>query len=109
MKDPLRYFIDEGFGCIFAYRVGEDDYAGEILFSKLNKGFIPTFSTFEGQRVMRFENIENDRYYIIDRDFFETYGNISDTKEEAIKRVVEYDAEWMEVIKFVAETKDLLA
>ena len=109
MKDPLRYFLDEGFGQIFVYRTSDGDYAGEIFFSKLNKGFIPTFSTFEGQRVMGFENIENDRCYIIDREFFEKYGNISDTKEEAVKRVVEYDAEWMEVIKFVAETKDLLA
>ena len=107
MKDPLRYFLDEGFGQIFVYRTADGEYSGEIVYSKLNKGFIPTFSTFQGQRVMRFENIENDRYYILDREFSEKYGNISDTKEEAVKRVMQYAAECDEVAKFVAESNHL--
>ena len=107
MKDPLRYFIDEGFGCIFAYRVGENDYAGEIIFNKLNTDFIPSFSTFEGKKIVYFGDINPEKYYVVDHEFFEKYAVIFDNRDDAVDGVMKYAAECDEVIKFVAESKHL--
>jgi hypothetical protein len=107
MKDPLRYFIDEGFGCIFAYRVGEDDYAGEIISNKLNKNFTPSISNFDGKKIICFLDINPNKYYVVDREFFEKYAVIFDSRDDAVDGVMKYYTECDEVVKFMAESNHL--
>ena len=107
MKDPLRYFIDEGFGCIFAYRVGENDYAGEIIFNRLNTNFAPSYLSYDNKRIVYFGRKNPDKKYVVDREFFEEYAVIFDDKDDAVDAVMKYVEECDEVAKFVAESKHL--
>lgn len=107
MKDPLRYFIDEGFGCVFAYRVGEDDYAGEIIFNKLNTDFAPSYLNYDGKKIVYFGSKNRDKKYVVDREFFEKYAVIFDNRDDAVDAVMKYAAECDELVKFVAESNHL--
>jgi hypothetical protein len=94
MKDPLRYFIDEGFGHIFYWRADDGRYNGTIRWATGFK-YVPVHHIVDGQSVIDLANV---RYPVCDKFFLE-YGSLTPSSAKAQELVEEYNRQWIDIRK----------
>lgn len=70
MKDPLRYFLDEGFGSIYAYRNDAGKMEGRMRWVKGYKDFSPTFKVIDNTSIISVCGKD----YVTDDEFFIKYA-----------------------------------
>ena len=87
MKDPLKYFIQEGFGHIYAVKNSEDGYDITMRWAMRYKDYIPQIV---GQTIV----LQNMAYNTTHLDFVKNYATIVDSEEEAKRLIAEKSAEW---------------
>jgi hypothetical protein len=90
MKDPFAYFLQEGFGHMYAFPVGNGLYEARLRWATQYKDFIPSVSFVDGVSTITINNV----MYIANDAFFHRYATIVDTQEEAERRIAEKNAEW---------------
>ena len=102
MKDPLRYFLDEGFGVMYSF-TNESGILEARISWQTNTEFVPVFKTEGTITTITI----GGRSYITTDDFMENYTISVDDRnhaEELIKERLEVFADvkkYMEEIHFV--------
>jgi hypothetical protein len=90
MKDPLSYFLQEGFGNIYAFPAANGIMQAHFRWATHYKDFVPTLTSRNGNYYFTIKGVT----YKIDDAFFLKYTVFVDSEEEAIKLIAEKNAEW---------------
>jgi hypothetical protein len=91
MKDPLRYFIDEGFGNIYSFRNEDGRIEARICWSVDYKEYTPSFSINENKTTTL---TIAGASYITDDEFMMKYAVEVENANEAEHLIREKNAEW---------------
>ena len=92
MKDPLKYFIQEGFGHIYAVKNSEDGHDITMRWAMRYKDYIPQIV---GQSIV----LQDIAYNTTHPDFVKNYATVVDSAEEANRLIAEKTAEWENICK----------
>lgn len=96
MKDPLKYFLQEGFGHIFAAPIPDGGYHIDARWAMAYKDFIPKLVvTTNGNKAFLLQNI----LYPLDEQFIEKYAVVLSSPEEVQKSIDKKNIEWAEISK----------
>ncbi len=92
MKDPLRYYTDEGFIAFFAHpnAKGETEYFARIVADYIELFRKESSTTPAILRVTRPDGSE--RWYDMDFNFFLDYGRMCYTEEAALAAAKDFSA-----------------
>jgi hypothetical protein len=90
MKDPLSYFLQEGFGNIYAFPAANGIMQAHFRWATHYKDFVPTLTSQNGNYYFTIKGVT----YKIDDAFFYKYTVFVDNEEEALKLIAEKNAEW---------------
>lgn len=95
MKDPLRYFLDEGFGSIYVFLNEHGDYEARLRFTKGYEKFAPTIkpSPEKGASILTI----GGKDYLTNDDFMRDYGTPVESKQEAEQKIDAETKLWEEV------------
>ena len=93
MKDPLAYFLQEGFGNIYAFPAANGIVQAHFRWATHYKDFVPTLTSGNGNYYFTIKGVT----YKIDDAFFYKYTVFVNNEEEAMKLIAEKNAEWEEV------------
>lgn len=94
MKDPIRYFIDEGFGHIYCFRNSDGILCGQVRWNTEFKNFIPTIQS----GLIHLAGVN----YITDDLFFAKYATEVESIEQAKELINYYNNEWFNIKNEVA-------
>jgi len=94
MKDPLRYFLDEGFGSIYAYRNDAGKLEGRMRWVKGYKDFSPTFKTVDNTSIISVCGKD----YVTDDEFLAKYA-VEVLDENAALNIIDKENKNWEVIR----------
>ena len=96
MKDPLNYFLKEGFGDIFSFPIGDGKYDARMRWASNYKEFTPSFYRNEfGTNILMMKGVK----YAIDDEFMHKYTIPVKDEQEANDRIAEKSAEWEIICK----------
>jgi hypothetical protein len=96
MKNPLRYFLDEGFGHIVGFYTDDGERMDiRIRWAKGFNGFEPKVLA---NGMMTLNGVD----YVVDRGFIDKYVTMVENEEEAVAFIKNEDAIWNEVCKHTA-------
>jgi hypothetical protein len=94
MNDPLRYFLDEGFGSIYSYQNEEGRLEARMRWVKGYKGFEPTLKNSNGTSILSI----GGKDYDTDDEFMRNYTVLTADEAEAESLIAEENRDW-EIIK----------
>jgi hypothetical protein len=95
MKDPLSYFLQEGFGNIYSFPSADGNMQAHFRWASQYKDFIPLITTNNGNSYITMRGIT----YCVNDAFFHKYSIFVDSEEDALKLIAEKNAEWIEMMK----------
>lgn len=95
MKDPMYYFIQEGFGNVYAFPSADGNMQAHFRWANQCKDFIPLVTTNNGNSYITMQGIT----YCVNEAFFNKYAVFVDNEEEALNLIAEKNAEWQEMMK----------
>lgn len=90
MKDPLRYFIDEGFGNIYSFRNESGRLEARMRWTMEYKDFIPSFRTVNGTTIISIGSTD----YVTDDEFMAKYTIEVDNRGIAESLISMDNAAW---------------
>lgn len=99
MKDPIRYYLSEGFMCLFAF-TSDTAFVDSDQDIKLFGNFhaVPEIS-----KKLKVRQVGNKKWltvdgvaYPIDNEFFKTYATLCDNEIDALERSTEWANEVIE-------------
>jgi hypothetical protein len=95
MKDPLAYFLQEGFGNIYSFPAANGTMQAHFRWASQYKEFVPLIVTNNRDSYITMQGIT----YFVNDAFFAKYTVFVDSEEEALKLIAEKNAEWEEMMK----------
>lgn len=95
MKDPLKYFLQEGFGNIYAFPIEDGKTDISVRWVKRFKDFTPKFTISNGNYVFILKGVT----YVVNQDFINKYAVFVENEHEALRLIAEKNAEWETIAK----------
>lgn len=93
MKDPLRYFLDEGFGSIYSFPNEEGKIEARMRWTTGFKDFTPFLDSKNGV----FTITIGGREYVTTHEFMDAYTIRVSCMEEAIQIIDNENKNWEEI------------